>query len=557
VCLLYCAVFWGPVLSVCAQEVAPYDHPVVDALLHAGGEPLGFFSEKFDDTDESWSVWHCLLTGTYEESEDDADDEEDEEEDEDEDGMEEEGSAPEAVGGRGDAEAGAEAAGHGQTGSEKMAARDSACQADDDDESKALGGREEAQGEGRQAEEQGALVQRGEQALREMVLQVVRKSCPDYYSSAKVELGREAAGALGAFIARLQQGKNARNALMLLRRIACHPLPPPPRPRPLCVAAIWQAYLKILMAGPLRGIRLESEDLPPAAVKAAYDCAASTVQASVAWEAAGEVGRLHSEEKLLLDHLAADNQALGGIAGWCLKFLFEGLDSLHDLARRRSAFVQFALEAKHGPLMGVVVAGENEWSWDEARVPCDEALTTFAEAYGENFALAHGDTLGSILDEYLLALSEAGFKDGSGSWSCDVWRPNVAASPVKKRQVASEVDASQGCRPPASGDTPAFGQLPVPAFGALPELPPAVVPAPGALAVASPLSDKGAQCGGAAASKDASSSVHELDAALQAAQLSGRDEVSGEDVRANAQTEALPPKQHKQPRATCAQDAVW
>ncbi len=542
---------------MCAQEVAPYDLAAVDALLHAGGEPLGFFSEKFDDTDESWSVWHCLLTGTYEEGEDDEEDEEDEQDEDDEEGVEEEGSAPEAVGGRGDADADAdadaEAAGHVQTGSEKMASRESACQTDDD-ESNAIGSREEAQGEGRQAEEQGALVERGEKALREMVLQVVQKSCPDYYSSAKAELGRQATGALGAFIARLQQGRNARNALMLLRRIACHPLPPPPRPRPLCVAVIWQAYLKILMAGPLRGVRLESEDLPPAAVKVAYDCAASTVQASVAWGAAGEPGFSRSDEQLLLDHFAADNHALGGIAGWCLKFLFEGLDSLHDVARRRSAFVQFALEAKHGPLMGVVVAGENEWSWDQARVPCDEALQTFAEAYGESFALAHGDTLGSILDEYLSALGEAGFKDGS-AWSCDVWRPKAAASPAKRspgKQLAAEVGEVLVPESPARGDTPAFRQLPVPTFGALPELP----PASGSLAVVSPVSaDEG---GGAAANNNASSSVrqHELDVALQAAQIGGRDEVSGEDAKANSQTEASP-NQHKQPHATSVQDAVW
>jgi hypothetical protein len=39
------------------QEVAPYDLPLADALIHPGGEPLGLFSEKFEDSDESWATW--------------------------------------------------------------------------------------------------------------------------------------------------------------------------------------------------------------------------------------------------------------------------------------------------------------------------------------------------------------------------------------------------------------------------------------------------------------------------------------------------------------------
>jgi len=77
-------------------------------------------------------------------------------------------------------------------------------------------------------------------------------------------------------------------ALMLLRRIACHPLLPPPCAMPLPVPVVWQAYLKILVAGPLRSIRLEYEDLPPAAVSVAYTGAVKT--AKVTWESGGGGG---------------------------------------------------------------------------------------------------------------------------------------------------------------------------------------------------------------------------------------------------------------------------
>jgi len=70
----------------------------------------------------------------------------------------------------------------------------------------------------------------------------------------------------------------------------------------------------------------------------------------------------------LLEQLRADPEMAGGTAGFCLKFLFEGHDSLHDVVRRRSAFVQFACEAKYGPFWGVVVAGIDEWAWDASQV---------------------------------------------------------------------------------------------------------------------------------------------------------------------------------------------
>ena len=161
---------------------------------------------------------------------------------------------------------------------------------------------------------------------------------------------------------------------------------------------LWAAALQILIAGPLRNIRLETEDLSPGAVSVAYEFAARTSAASQGW------GDAQDDEIEVLERMKKDNEVLGGTAGWCLKFLFEGHDSLHDVARRRSAFLQFAHEAKQGPLHGVVFVGNNEWRWDASLTPEDEGLRTFAEAYGESFALAHGDTLGSILDQYLAAL---------------------------------------------------------------------------------------------------------------------------------------------------------
>ena len=168
--------------------------------------------------------------------------------------------------------------------------------------------------------------------------------------------------------------------------------------RPVAVSVLWAAALQILIAGPLRNIRLETEDLSPGAVSVAYEFAVRTSAASQGW------GDAQDDEIEVLERMKKDNEVLGGTAGWCLKFLFEGHDSLHDVARRRSAFLQFAHEALQGPLHGVVFVHNNEWRWDASLTPEDEGLRTFAEAYGESFALAHGDTLGSILDDYLAAL---------------------------------------------------------------------------------------------------------------------------------------------------------
>ena len=514
------------------QEVAPYDHPVLDALLHSGGEPLGYFSEKFEDTDESWSVWHNLLTGTYDEDDDDDDDHDDDDDEEEDEEEEEEMAGSGDAGGRCEHESNAR----------KSRVHESACRASHEELNAVATQTDPSAKAGQPEADDGLIVEGGEKALREMVMQVVRKSCPEYYSSQGATLGRQAEDALSCFVSRLQQGRNARNALMLVRRTACHPLPPAPRPRPLCVAAIWQAYLKILIAGPMRSIRLTSEDLPPAAVKVAYECAAKTEEASGAWEA-GEV----REEELLLRHFMSDNQVLGGIAGWCLKFLFEGHDSLHDVARRRCAFVQVALEARYGPLKGVVVAGDNEWSWDDALVPCDGPLQAFAEAYGENFALAHGDTLGSILDDYLAALGEAGFRQGG--WSCELWRPSTAEKSPSKRSPSKQV-ANTGL----PEELPAFGELPMPALADLAQARPAPTACDGAVDSLSATSER-TQVGAVVAPRLDALPVEAVGALVEAARLVEPDGLPGQGG-ADHREVARPATDGRHDQAP-ARDAVW
>ena len=467
------------------QDVAPYDLARADELLDERGAPLGPFADTFDDLPEAWASWHCLLAGL-----DDDEEEEEEEDEEESDGagegdaqafarehrVLEEGMAPTANRGAGglQADLDSDKSEEDQSGDEPQAVstRDVGVGVESDwlpaAATLARGvSREDVQGE------------KGEQALRELVLSIIRKASPQVYTGRQVTLGALAEGALGNFIQRLQHGRNARNALMLLRRIACHPLPLPPRPKPLAVGVIWQAFLKILAAGPLRSVRLETEDFPPAAVQLAYDCAVQTAHKSQHWPPTQDGG----EEALLLDALRADSEAIGGSAGWCLKFLFEGHDSLHDAPRRRASFLQFACEAKYGPLAGVVVAGDNEWAWDTGLIPADDALKSFAETYGDAFTLAHGDTLASILDDFVAALRVAGFAD----LASDAWHPVPPAavegqrgkgphtlSPVKMTQgggVNSVTELQEPPAPPVADDfkVPAFGALPSPAMAAAKE----------------------------------------------------------------------------------------
>ena len=59
----------------------------------------------------------------------------------------------------------------------------------------------------------------GEQVLREMVCDTLRSCAPHTYSGKRIKMSPIAEGALNSFIVRLRHGRNARNALMLLRRI--------------------------------------------------------------------------------------------------------------------------------------------------------------------------------------------------------------------------------------------------------------------------------------------------------------------------------------------------
>ena len=58
-------------------------------------------------------------------------------------------------------------------------------------------------------------------------------------------------------------------------------------------------------------------------------------------------GREIPEEQMLLQELRSDESVVAAVSGWCLKFLFEGHASLHDVARRREAFAQFAKEVRN------------------------------------------------------------------------------------------------------------------------------------------------------------------------------------------------------------------
>jgi len=182
------------------QEVAAYDMPQVDAQLHPTGEPLGLFSEKFEDTDESWATWHALLTGTYNDEEEGDDEEEEDEEDEDEDEEEEwevagEGMAPSSAASshrnsvnldmheEGDMPPaqtlyeglGSESAGeiNGET------AAFGCLELGWDGESQK---RTRDVGVGGDGAGEEAVVEGGEQALREMVRQLLKRAAPEFYT---------------------------------------------------------------------------------------------------------------------------------------------------------------------------------------------------------------------------------------------------------------------------------------------------------------------------------------------------------------------------------------
>ena len=117
--------------------------------------------------------------------------------------------------------------------------------------------------------------------------------------------------------------------------------------------------------------------------------------------------------------------------------------------------------------------------------PEDDALKVFAEAYGEAFCLAHGDTLGSILDAFLGALAGAGFT----GLSSDAWRPPLPTpgdgekeggrsggskrSPVRGGTPGEEAGAQcdLGGGDDDDGLLPMFAPLPVPTLGPLPPVP--------------------------------------------------------------------------------------
>jgi hypothetical protein len=241
----------GVGVSFIPDEVAVYDLPEADAP----DAPLGPFSEKFDDTDESWAAWHCLLTGAYkDEDTDEGEDEDDDDDDNCVDGVEEEEEGREEDAGEsmpagtrftcfistkvqiltqyqtGQASSAA-AESQTESGSDpqsKLSAREAhVCEegvsgegaedregAEGDSERGEVGGTGGVRGKGgkkmeedeeKEEEEDEWLGEKGEKKLRDMLLEVIRHRS----SVGSSKIGPLAEASLEAFLSRLKQGVSA------------------------------------------------------------------------------------------------------------------------------------------------------------------------------------------------------------------------------------------------------------------------------------------------------------------------------------------------------------
>jgi len=241
----------GVGVSFIPDEVAVYDLPEADAP----DAPLGPFSEKFDDSDESWAAWHCLLTGAYEDEDtDEGEDEDDDDDDnyadggeEEEDGREEDEGESMPAGTRCTCfnSTNVQILTQYQTGEGSSAAAESQTESGSDPQSKLSAreaqvceegvpgegaeGREGAEGdsergevrgtggvggkgakkmeeqEGKNKDEDEWLGEKGEKKLRDMLLEVISHSS----SVGSSKIGPLAEASLEAFLSRLKQGVSA------------------------------------------------------------------------------------------------------------------------------------------------------------------------------------------------------------------------------------------------------------------------------------------------------------------------------------------------------------
>ena len=377
----------------------------------AVGGQLGFFAEKFADTEDAWDAWRLAF--------------------EEEDGNDSDGD---------DSSEGSDSEGDGAPG-DGGALADASVESADSERS--------AGGEGQAAAAAAALVREIVEALLERHAGVVGiPACAE--------------GAFAALLARLRSGRNARNALLLFKALTAAPLPPPDAPgagaTPLPAEVVAQLVLRALLAGPLRAVRLDSEDCPPHAVRAAR---------LLARELAARPDAPATAEAVLEAARASEALARAS-AGWCLKFLFEGAGMLQQ-DRRRAAFAQYAEELALGPLARVRHAGAGDMQRSEQEGPAAPAgLAAAAEAFAAQFELAHGDSLASVLAVFRAVLRAAGvplappWLDPAGDAAPSPEKPFVpstgAAAAAAAAAPSAAADAAAPGGEPGDGDGDGDGE---------------------------------------------------------------------------------------------------
>eukprot|EP00288_Rhodomonas_lens_P010374 CAMPEP_0177719136 /NCGR_PEP_ID=MMETSP0484_2-20121128/15944_1 /TAXON_ID=354590 /ORGANISM="Rhodomonas lens, Strain RHODO" /LENGTH=676 /DNA_ID=CAMNT_0019231337 /DNA_START=79 /DNA_END=2110 /DNA_ORIENTATION=+ len=476
----------GAALGGSGLMFIPHEMPVYDDTTFKEAEghisALGAFGDKFEDTDDGWHTWYTIFQGdaSVEEDDDDADDDDDDD-DEDDDDEAVAAAAGNAMDGllSGSSQGGEAGAGQaeGQQGADEEDASDLAAAGSTQTERQAIE---------KSAAKEAARGQNARALLREVIAAVLAEKV----GLSGLPLASERA--MAALEQRLAAGKNARNALMLLKRTTCHPIRSGTRLGPEHAA---QAALQMLLAGPLRSIRIESEDLPAAAVKEAEAFGKRVLE-----KASLLAQPVESAQKIadvMLTGAREDAELARGVSGWCLKFLFEG-EGMEEAARRQDAFKQHANELVSGPFAGISaeeLEGQVVWKWDDAKVKSNPALDTFAVGYGEGFELLAGSTLASVLATFRESLAAAGFE--LAPWCQPVDPEDVKAAETKGAAVdaATSIDGHEASliAPPtdeqpeqpeqpsnstATIDVTTAKDYPIPDLGQLPTPPASSVPLP-------------------------------------------------------------------------------
>jgi hypothetical protein len=120
----------------------------------------------------------------------------------------------------------------------------------------------------------------------------------------------------------MRSGRNMRNAVLLLRRLCG--VPPLRAGAPLNATALSEIALGMVLAGPLRSIRLALEDVPPPVLQSVDSFVQRVIAGRGPNKATITAGAAADEAKRLLDAAKNDAQLCRDVSGWCLKFLFEG-----------------------------------------------------------------------------------------------------------------------------------------------------------------------------------------------------------------------------------------